>query len=239
MATHSSNLAWKTPRTEEPGRLQSTGVTKSRHTHTALENVIPTLHLRTNTNHFFFSSSLLPWPLFFSLDKPSNAHVTPEETLQRHCEGWAEKQRKESWTVPWSQGLETPPPTDALGWPSPSCSSAILGRGGACKTCKRGALSHKILPGKKRRRPKWIWDYIESRIFLKSFISKGREKKKNDFKKSNTWTRLLYSRGRQEYPQCVTYAARAAHSLAKILKKRASLLLKKYCVSCEVDLFTY
>ena len=177
--------------------------------------------------------------LFFSLDKPSNAHVTPEETLQRHCEGWAEKQRKESWTVPWSQGLETPPPTDALGWPSPSCSSAILGRGGACKTCKRGALSHKILPGKKRRRPKWIWDYIESRIFLKSLISKGREKKKNDFKKSNTWTRLLYSRGRQEYPQCVTYAARAAHSLAKILKKRASLLLKKYCVSCEVDLFTY
>ena len=25
MATHSSALAWKSPRTEEPGRLQSTG----------------------------------------------------------------------------------------------------------------------------------------------------------------------------------------------------------------------
>ena len=28
MATHSSTLAWKIPRTEEPGRLQSKGVTK-------------------------------------------------------------------------------------------------------------------------------------------------------------------------------------------------------------------
>ena len=30
MATHSSTLAWKIPWTEEPGRLQSMGVTKSR-----------------------------------------------------------------------------------------------------------------------------------------------------------------------------------------------------------------
>ena len=30
MATHSSILAWRIPRTEEPGRLQSVGVTKSR-----------------------------------------------------------------------------------------------------------------------------------------------------------------------------------------------------------------
>ena len=29
MATHSSILAWETPWTEEPGGLQSTGVTKS------------------------------------------------------------------------------------------------------------------------------------------------------------------------------------------------------------------
>ena len=28
MATHSSILAWKSPWTEEPGRLQSTGLTK-------------------------------------------------------------------------------------------------------------------------------------------------------------------------------------------------------------------
>ena len=31
MATHSSNPAWKIPWTEEPGRLQSTGSTKVRH----------------------------------------------------------------------------------------------------------------------------------------------------------------------------------------------------------------
>ena len=30
MATHSSILAWRIPWTEEPGRLQSTGVAKSR-----------------------------------------------------------------------------------------------------------------------------------------------------------------------------------------------------------------
>ena len=29
MATHSSTLAWRIPRTEEPGRLQSMGVEKS------------------------------------------------------------------------------------------------------------------------------------------------------------------------------------------------------------------
>ena len=42
MATHSSILAWKIPQTEEPGRLQSTGlkrvghslVTEHKHTHT-------------------------------------------------------------------------------------------------------------------------------------------------------------------------------------------------------------
>jgi len=31
MATHSSTLAWKTPSTEEPGRLQSMGLLRVRH----------------------------------------------------------------------------------------------------------------------------------------------------------------------------------------------------------------
>ena len=31
MATHSSTLAWKLPRTEEPGRLQSMGSQRIRH----------------------------------------------------------------------------------------------------------------------------------------------------------------------------------------------------------------
>ena len=31
MATHSSMLAWKIPRTEEPGRLQSMGLQRVRH----------------------------------------------------------------------------------------------------------------------------------------------------------------------------------------------------------------
>ena len=31
MATHSSNLAWESPRTEEPGQLQSMGLQRVRH----------------------------------------------------------------------------------------------------------------------------------------------------------------------------------------------------------------
>ena len=31
MATHSSTLAWKIPRTEKPGRLQSMGLQRVRH----------------------------------------------------------------------------------------------------------------------------------------------------------------------------------------------------------------
>ena len=31
MATHSSTLAWKTPKTDKPGRLQSTGLQRVRH----------------------------------------------------------------------------------------------------------------------------------------------------------------------------------------------------------------
>ena len=40
METHSSTLAWKIPWTEEPGRLQSTGVAKS---HTRLSDFTFTL----------------------------------------------------------------------------------------------------------------------------------------------------------------------------------------------------
>lgn len=95
-------------------------------------------------------------------------------------------------------------------------------RGGVCKTCKRGALRQNILPGKWGGGRKMdLRFYTDSSIF-NSFFTKGKEKKKMDLKKkkSNTWTRPLYSRGRQEYPQCVTSLARTAHSLAK---KRASL----------------
>lgn len=52
---------------------------------------------------------------FFLLRQASNAHVTPEETLQRHCEGWAAKQRRESWTVPRSRGWRRHPLLMPLG----------------------------------------------------------------------------------------------------------------------------
>ena len=40
MATHSRILAWEMPRAEEPGRLQSTGVTKESDTTSQLNNEI-------------------------------------------------------------------------------------------------------------------------------------------------------------------------------------------------------
>lgn len=170
--------------------------------------------------------------LLIFLRQASNAHVTPDETLQRHCEWWAAKQRNKSWTVPRDWGLETWPPTDALGWPSPSWSSAVLGKGGACKTCKSGTLSQNILPGKRggRKMDSRLYIYIYVCIYSKILIVLFQKEKKLIKKiKSNTWIRTLYWRGRQEYPQCVTYLARTAHSLAK---KRASLLLQN--TACPV-----
>ena len=47
MATHSSTLAWKIPRTEEPGRLQSMGSLRVRH-----DSVTEQLSDLTFTFHF-------------------------------------------------------------------------------------------------------------------------------------------------------------------------------------------
>ena len=61
-------------------------------THKALKNVTPTLQLPTNINHLFFSSSLLPWPLFFSLDKPScltgHGLCLVGTALSSHCKSY-------------------------------------------------------------------------------------------------------------------------------------------------------
>ena len=58
MATHSSTLAWKTPWTEEPGRLQSMGVAKSR---TRLSDFTFTFHFPALEKDMATHSSVLPW----------------------------------------------------------------------------------------------------------------------------------------------------------------------------------
>ena len=40
MATHCSNLAWRIPRTEEPGGLQSVGHKESDTTHTTKQTIV-------------------------------------------------------------------------------------------------------------------------------------------------------------------------------------------------------
>ena len=56
--THSSTLAWKIPWTEEPGRLQSMGVAKSR---TRLSNLTFTFYFHALEKEMATHSSVLPW----------------------------------------------------------------------------------------------------------------------------------------------------------------------------------
>ena len=58
MAPHSSTLAWKIPWTEEPGGLQSMGVTKSG---TRLSNFTFTFHFHALEKAMATHSSVLAW----------------------------------------------------------------------------------------------------------------------------------------------------------------------------------
>ena len=58
MATHSSILAWRIPWREEPGRLQSTGVAKSR---TRLSDFTFTFHFHALEKEMATHSIVLAW----------------------------------------------------------------------------------------------------------------------------------------------------------------------------------
>ena len=58
MAPHSSTLAWKIPWMEEPGRLQSMGVAKSR---TRLSDFTFTFHFHALEKEMATHSSVLAW----------------------------------------------------------------------------------------------------------------------------------------------------------------------------------
>ena len=58
MAPHSSILAWKIPRTEEPGRLQSMGSLKNR---TQLSDFTFTFHFYALGKEMAIHSSVLAW----------------------------------------------------------------------------------------------------------------------------------------------------------------------------------
>ena len=58
MAPHSSTLAWKIPWMEEPGGLQSMGVTKSR---TRLSDFTFTFHFHALEKEMATHSSVLAW----------------------------------------------------------------------------------------------------------------------------------------------------------------------------------
>ena len=60
MALHSSSLAWKIPWTEESGRLQSMGVSKSR---TQLSDFTFTFHFQALEKERATHSSVLAWKI--------------------------------------------------------------------------------------------------------------------------------------------------------------------------------
>ena len=82
MATHSSNLAWRTPWTEEPGRLQFTGSQRVRHDRRDLARTHSSgLKLRSLGLVLFIPpiSLLLPWSVY--LISPLESQATwPEES---------------------------------------------------------------------------------------------------------------------------------------------------------------
>ena len=70
MATHSSILTWRIPRTEETGRLQSSGF-QELDTTWRLNHHLPSLHWQSvNEAHFLFADL----SYLFSLDSVLNGH---------------------------------------------------------------------------------------------------------------------------------------------------------------------
>ena len=65
MAPHSSTLAWKIPWMEEPSRLQSTGVAKSR---TRLSDFPFTFHFHALEKEMATHSSVLAWRIPWTED---------------------------------------------------------------------------------------------------------------------------------------------------------------------------
>ena len=61
MATHSNILAWKTPWTEEPGRLQSMGSQKVRHDLATSLHSFHSLHSLSLEKEMATHSSILAW----------------------------------------------------------------------------------------------------------------------------------------------------------------------------------
>lgn len=129
----------------------------------------------------------------FSLRQASNAHVTPEETSEAlwvvghkatKPRSHARKQlNNAAERTGGEEGQKTTP-----SW-CPWVTFAILklwvlGKGGACKICKSGALSQKTdFPGKRGGGQKLDWRFsIDSSIF-NSFLTKGKEEKKIWIKK--------------------------------------------------------
>ena len=67
MAPHSSTLAWKIPWLEEPGRLQSLGVAKSR---TRLSNFTFAFHVHALEREMATHSNVLAWRIS-GMEEPS------------------------------------------------------------------------------------------------------------------------------------------------------------------------
>ena len=61
MTTHSSTLAWRIPRAEEPGRLQSMGSQRVAKSLTRLSNFTFTFHFHALEKEMATHSSVLAW----------------------------------------------------------------------------------------------------------------------------------------------------------------------------------
>ena len=77
MAPHSSTLAWKIPWTEEPGRLQSMGVTRS---WIRLSDFTFTFHFHALEKEMAIHSNILPWKIPWTEELGGLKSMGPQES---------------------------------------------------------------------------------------------------------------------------------------------------------------
>ena len=93
MATHSSNLAWRIPWTEEPGRLQSIASQRFRHDWNGWAHTHACMHTEPGTQELFSAFLFCQKPIGFAFD-PSHLHSIMK--VQRFAWNW--------WSLPLFAG---------------------------------------------------------------------------------------------------------------------------------------
>lgn len=144
---------------------------------------------------------------FFPLDKPPTLTSLQRKHFRGTASGGPQSHatKMPNSATGWTGGQETPPVPGALGWPSPSRSSAVLGKGGGgVQDLQEGHPSSEYTSWlKEEEAEKWIWDFLQIVVFL-IILSQKERRGKNGLKKK---------RATLELGLCIQEAGRNTHSV--------------------------